>query len=71
MCRKLLANTVIENYRIERAEPAARPRMKSAVIVFPGSNCDRDMAEALRLVERPRAGDGLAPRERAARTGST
>ena len=24
--------------------------MKSAVIVFPGSNCDRDMAEALRLV---------------------
>ena len=23
MCRKLLANTVIENYRIERAEPAA------------------------------------------------
>ena len=23
--------------------------MKSAVIVFPGSNCDRDMAEALRL----------------------
>lgn len=24
--------------------------MKSAVIVFPGSNCDRDMAEALRIV---------------------
>jgi phosphoribosylformylglycinamidine synthase subunit PurQ / glutaminase len=24
--------------------------MKSAVIVFPGSNCDRDMAEAIRLV---------------------
>jgi phosphoribosylformylglycinamidine synthase len=24
--------------------------MKSAVIVFPGSNCDRDMAEALALV---------------------
>ena len=24
--------------------------MKSAVITFPGSNCDRDMAEALRLV---------------------
>lgn len=23
MCRKLLANTVIENFRIERAEPAA------------------------------------------------
>ena len=24
--------------------------MKSAVIVFPGSNCDRDMAVALRLL---------------------
>jgi phosphoribosylformylglycinamidine synthase subunit PurQ / glutaminase len=24
--------------------------MKSAVIVFPGSNCDRDMAEALKLI---------------------
>lgn len=24
--------------------------MKSAVIVFPGSNCDRDMAEAIRIV---------------------
>ena len=24
--------------------------MKSAVVVFPGSNCDRDLAEALRLV---------------------
>jgi len=24
--------------------------VKSAVIVFPGSNCDRDLAEALRLV---------------------
>ncbi|HEX2115170.1 MAG TPA: phosphoribosylformylglycinamidine synthase subunit PurQ, partial [Alphaproteobacteria bacterium] len=24
--------------------------MKAAVIVFPGSNCDRDVAEALRLV---------------------
>jgi phosphoribosylformylglycinamidine synthase subunit PurS len=24
MCRRLLANTVIENFRIERAEPAGR-----------------------------------------------
>ena len=47
MCRKLLANTVIENYRIEREESGG---VKSAVIVFPGSNCDRDLAEALRLV---------------------
>ena len=30
--------------------------MRTAVIVFPGSNCDRDMAEALRLVT------GAAPR---------
>jgi hypothetical protein len=43
MCRKLLANTVIENYRVEK-------RMKTAVIVFPGSNCDRDIAVALEAV---------------------
>ena len=47
MCRKLLANTVIENFRIERPEGAA---MKSAVIVFPGSNCDRDLAVAIEQV---------------------
>ena len=47
MCSKLLANTVIENFRIERDGGGG---MKSAVIVFPGSNCDRDLAEALRLV---------------------
>ena len=46
MCRKLLANTVIENFRIERLEDA----MNSAVIVFPGSNCDRDLAVALEQV---------------------
>ena len=46
MCRKLLANTVIENFRIERLET----RVKSAVIVFPGSNCDRDLAVALEQV---------------------
>ena len=63
MCRKLLANTVIENYRIEERSGG----VKSAVIVFPGSNCDRDLAEALAAGHGPRAGDGLAPRERAAR----
>ena len=36
--------------------------MKSAVIVFPGSNCDRDMAEALRLVS-GRAPDMIWHRE--------
>ena len=46
MCRKLLANTVIENFRIERLEAD----MKTAVIVFPGSNCDRDIAVALEAV---------------------
>ena len=47
MCRKLLANTVIENFRIERLEET---RVNSAVIVFPGSNCDRDLAVALEQV---------------------
>ena len=46
MCRKLLANTVIENFRVERLES----RMNSAVVVFPGSNCDRDLAVALEQV---------------------
>ena len=50
MCRKLLANTVIENFRIERE--AASSGVKSAVIVFPGSNCDRDLAVALEQVTR-------------------
>ena len=39
--------------------------MKTAVIVFPGSNCDRDLAVALRASDRPAAGDGLARRKRA------
>jgi phosphoribosylformylglycinamidine synthase I len=37
--------------------------VKSAVIVFPGSNCDRDLAEALRLVT-GRAPDMVWHRER-------
>ena len=41
---KLLANTVIENYR-DRGDG-----MKSAVIVFPGINRERDMARALKLI---------------------
>ena len=39
---KLLANTVIENYRSGRAG------MKAAVLVFPGINRERDMARTLR-----------------------
>ena len=43
MCEKLLANTVIESYRVE----VASGRMKAAVVVFPGSNCDRDCKVAI------------------------
>ena len=46
MCRKLLANTVIENFKIETDGVG----MKSAVLVFPGSNCDRDLAVAIEQV---------------------
>ena len=58
MCRKLLANTVIENFRIETAGDGG---LKSAVIVFPGSNCDRDLAVAIEQVIGRCSGDGLAP----------
>ena len=37
--------------------------MKSAVIVFPGLNRDRDMIAALDQVHRPPAADGLADRD--------
>ena len=43
MCKKLLANLVIENYKIIETQLL----MKSSVITFPGSNCDRDMDVAL------------------------
>ena len=43
MCEKLLANTVIENYA--RGD---RMTLRAGVLVFPGSNCDRDLAVALR-----------------------
>ena len=44
MCEKLLANLVIENYKIVEIQYL----MKSSVITFPGSNCDRDMDVALK-----------------------
>ena len=47
---KLLANTVIENYRVEVSELGDATPMKSAVLVFPGINRERDMARALKLV---------------------
>ena len=40
--------------------------MKAAVIVFPGSNCDRDMARGARSGDGSRARHGLARRHRAA-----
>ena len=49
---KLLANTVIENYRVEVTgmKGPTGIAMKSAILVFPGINRERDMARALRLV---------------------
>ena len=44
--------------------------MNSAVIVFPGSNCDRDLAVAIAEVTGAQAGDGLAPRHRTCPTGT-
>ena len=45
MCDKLLANTVIENYAVALIEVALN--MKSAVVLLPGLNRDRDMIAAL------------------------
>ena len=45
MCNKLLVNLIIEDYRI------SKNIMKSSVIVFPGSNCDRDIAVALEKMQ--------------------
>ena len=36
--------------------------MKASVIVFPGSNCDRDVAVSLEAATGTEAGDGMAPR---------
>ena len=41
MCKKLLVNLIIEEYKNKKN------LMNSSVIVFPGSNCDRDVATAL------------------------
>ena len=34
--------------------------MKAVIVVFPGSNCDRDVMVALEASGGPGAGDGLA-----------
>ncbi len=62
---KLLANTVIENYRVEWSGEGGAA-MKAAVLVFPGhqSRARHGAHAAARLG--PRAGDGLARRDRAA-----
>jgi hypothetical protein len=41
--------------------------MKSAVLVFPGINRERDMARTLKLVSGVETGDGVARGDRAAR----
>ena len=52
MCEQLLANPLIESYEIEldRAVTGREPRPTVAVVVFPGSNDDRDAAWALRAL---------------------
>ena len=47
---RVLANPVIESFRIELAPASARPAMKFAVVVFPGSNCDHDAYHAAKHV---------------------
>ena len=54
----------------DHRELAGGLRVKAAVLVFPGSNCDRDLAVAFRAAGR-RGGDGLAQGHRAARRAPT
>ena len=60
-CRRRLCPAAHRNF--DMTDSSA---MKSAVLVFPGINRERDMARALQARLRPRAGDGLARRHRAA-----
>ena len=46
-CEQLLANPLIESYEIAAGAMSAEPRPRIAVLVFPGSNDDRDAALAL------------------------
>ena len=47
MCEKLLVNCVIEDYEITIKEEVQF--MRTGVLVFPGSNCDRDVIVALKI----------------------
>ena len=47
MCEQLLANPLIESYEIAAGAMSDEPRPRIAVVVFPGSNDDRDAALAL------------------------
>ena len=40
-----MVNLIIEDFKIDKI------KMKSSVIVFPGSNCDRDIAVALEKMQ--------------------
>ena len=46
LSEKLFANTVIEEYSYKVIDERRMHKMKFAVLVFPGSNCDRDMYNA-------------------------
>ena len=63
MCRKLLANTVIENFRIERLEDRDEERGHR----LPRLQLRPRHRRRARGGDRPRPGDGLAPRQRASR----
>ena len=47
MCRRLLANPVIERYTVEIDEASSRERRKVGVVVFPGTNCELDVVWAV------------------------
>ena len=57
LASELLSNPLIEAYAVEELEGAARMSVRVGVVVFPGSNCDRDTAPR---PDRGRRGAGRA-----------
>ena len=52
MCRRLLANPVIEAYEIELSELACDVSARVGVVLFPGTNCELDVACSGRAARR-------------------